>query len=114
MAGLKKGVGRIAFLVGIIGAVLLGVAAGIGLFQTSGWFLTLLIVAGVVIGLLNITEQESVPMMVAALVIGAGAGVLGALPMVGKFIGALMVSIAAVVLPAAIIIAGKTIWNKAS
>jgi hypothetical protein len=109
-----KNVGRLAFVIGIIGAVVAGSLAGLGLFQTTGWFLTTLIVAGVIIGLLNITEQESVPLMVAALVIGAGAGVLGGLPMVGKFVGSLMTAIAAVVLPASIIIAIKTVYRKAS
>ena len=113
MALVKK-VGKIAFLVGIIGALILGLLAGLGLFQTAGWLLTILILSGVVIGLLNITEQESVPMMVASLVVGAGAGVLGAMPTVGKVIGSVMTSLAAVVIPAAIIIAVVTIWKKAS
>jgi len=109
-----KGVGKWAFLIGIVGALILGALAGLGVFATPMWMTVVLVLAGIVIGLLNVTDAESVPLMVAALVIGVGAGVLGMLPLVGEFIKAVMTAVAAVVLPAGIIIALSTVWKKAS
>lgn len=109
-----KGIGKVAFVVGLGGALVVGALAGSNVYQTPDWLVVALVLVGIIIGLLNITEQESVPLMVAALVIGAGAGILGTLPMVGEFIKAVMTAIAAVALPAGIVIAVRTIWRKAS
>ena len=108
-----KDIGKWAFLVGFFGALVAGTLAYFGAFQVEGWYLFALILAGVVIGLLNIKDSESVSLMVAALIIGAGASFLGNLPTVGKFVSATMISLAAVTLPAAIIVAVKTFWKKA-
>lgn len=111
---LVKGIGKVAFVVGIVGALLAGTLAGFGVVQTAGWVLWTLIAAGTLIGLLNITEKESALLMISTLVVGSGSLILGSLPMVGAFIGALMTSVGALVLPAAIVIALKTIYKLAS
>ena len=105
----KNQIGNIAFLVGIIGSVVLGALSGLELFTAGIWFTVLLIVSGLVIGYMNITRSEAVPVMVSALVIGGGAGILATLPVVGTLIEAVLASLAKVILPAGITIALNTL-----
>jgi hypothetical protein len=71
-----------------------------------------LIVAGLIIGFLNAKEVEKMPLMVASLVIGGGAGVLSTLTLVGTFITAILGALALVVVPAGIAIAVVVFMNK--
>lgn len=106
--------GAIAFLVGIVGAVLLGLLSGLGVFETGVFLTIVLIIAGIVIGLVNITSKEAVAVMVASLVLGGGAGILATLPFIGGVLDAILISLAKVILPAGIVIAVKTVIDKAS
>lgn len=105
--------GTWAFMIGIVGAILLGLLAGLGVFSAGTGLTVLLVVAGLVIGFSNITVKEAVPVMVAALVLGGGAGILASLPLIGGVVEAILASLAKVALPAGIVIAVKTIWEKA-
>jgi hypothetical protein len=106
---MKGTIGKIAFVLGIVGALILGVLSGLKLFDpTSIIFSSILIVAGIVIGLLNITDKESIPFMISALVLGVGTASLASLPYIGFFLGAVFETLAKVILPASIVIAIKT------
>jgi hypothetical protein len=105
--------GSIAYMVGFFGAIIVGILGGLKFFEIGPVVSAILVVAGIVIGLVNIMEKEAMSVMIAALIIGAGAGILASLPLVGEFIGAIMAALAMVILPAALVVAFKTVMTKA-
>lgn len=102
---MEETIGRWAFLVGIALAILAG------LFSLTGWWVPIvLLVLGLVIGFLNVTGKESTPFLVAAvalMIVGsAGLGVFGTL---GSIVEAILKNIVAIVVPAALIVALKSV-----
>jgi hypothetical protein len=110
----KMGIGRIAYLIGFFGAIIVGLLVGLGTIEAGTMLTTILVLAGVIIGFMNIATKESTAFMVASLVIGAGAGLLADLAFIGPFIVAVLSAIAAVILPAAVIVAVKEFMVRAS
>lgn len=109
----KLKLGGMLYLVGIIGGLLLGLLAGLGIF-TAGTTLTLvLVVVGLGLGLFNISKTESVPVMVAVLIFGIGAGSLSILPAVGTIVGSMLDSLAKVIVPMSLVVAFNVIIKKA-
>ncbi len=99
--------GEWAFLIGVI------IALGFGLFKgpAIGTFATILIVLGVIVGILNIAERETMPYLVAAIaLLAAGSAGIEALPFADVFnLPAMLSNIVLFVAPAAVIVALKTI-----
>lgn len=111
-----KKFGEWAFLIGVI------IAVAIGLFSTklsanvSGWLILLLVLAGLVVGLLNISAKESTSFLVAsaALLITSTAGdTLIKIPTIGIYMTNIVKQIGVFVTPAAIIVALKSIQSLA-
>lgn len=115
--------GEYAFLVGVVVAVLAAVAWWAGALaagsSTLGWISALLVVLGIVVGLLNITEKESQPFLLAAVaLLVAGTASFAALNTVvaniGTFLDQVVHNLAVLVAPAAVISAVKATWAMAS
>jgi hypothetical protein len=104
--------GWILFVVGFAGAALVGLLESINLIPSYNWVPWALIVVGAAIGLLNITTDEAVPVMIAALVLGMGAGFLAILPAIGAVLEAILMKIAFLSVPIAVPVAIKTIMDK--
>lgn len=99
--------GEWSFILGVVIAVLAG------LFGTTyAWVPTLLVVLGVLVGLLNISDREITTFLIAAiaLVVGGSAS-LGSLPTIGAYLGPIMQYIATFVAPAAVIVALKAVYE---
>jgi hypothetical protein len=112
-------VGRWAFMIFVIIAILAGVAAGFGGKAALGWVSLVMVILGIIVGLTTLTEKETTPFLTAAialLVANAGSVFLVidevANPL-GTIINAILNNIAAFVAPAAIILAVKAIYNLA-
>ena len=110
--------GEYAFLACIVIAVLAGLATGLAGYQ-SGAVNALLVVLGVVVGVLNISEKETTPFLVAAIALIAAATVgFEAIDSVvanaGSTLNAIFNYIATFVAPGAIIVAFKAIYALAS
>jgi len=104
-----KKLGEYAFLVGIILAVLAGLV-----MQTGGWVAVLLVLLGVVIGFLNITQKETIPFLIASIaLLMAGSAGLEKLPLVGGIVAAVISNVLHLVAPAAVIVALKTVYDLA-
>ena len=106
--------GQWSFIVGVLIALLLGVLPS----QWNGMLTLLLVVLGLIVGLLNVTEKETTPFLVAAIALLATGTAKESLKVIPPdALGAYMVSavgnIAAFVAPAAIIVALKAIWALA-
>ena len=105
-------VGEWSFILGVLLAVVFG-------FMTAGSYagiLTLvLVIAGLIVGLLNISEKETTPFLVAsiALIVTSSAKLTvidGLVPMVGTWLQNIVGNIAVLVTPAAIVVALKAVY----
>ena len=102
--------GEWAFIIGVIVAIV------VSLFKVndtvSGWLVLLLVVLGLVVGLLNVTEKETTPFLVAAaalLITGTAGSSLAVIPVIGDYLQSIVQNIAVFVAPAAIVVALKAI-----
>ena len=110
----NKKMGEYAFLVGVVIAVLAGIASG-SVAAYAGEITAVLVLLGVIVGLLNITEKETTPFLVAAIaLVVAGTAGFSPIPAVGTIIDSIVGMIALFVAPAAIIVALKAVYSLAS
>lgn len=109
-------VGEYAFLAGVIIAVLAGVAAG-AVVAYAAWITLALVVLGIIVGLLNVSEKETQPFLVAAIAlmvtgtIAAFVSIDTVLPPLGSIVAGVVGQIAVFVAPAAVIVALKAVWD---
>lgn len=101
--------GSWAFLIGVVLAVLLGIFGGA---LTATWLMVLVII-GLVVGFLNITEREVHPFLMSGIVLilaaSLGGSLMQSIPYVGEILDALM----AIFVPATIIVAIKNVFSLA-
>lgn len=105
---MEKMVGKWAFIIGVLLAIVAGI---IPTLQTAtvGW---VLIVLGLVIGFLNVTEQETTAFLIAAIALmTVGAAGLAALSYIGGYITAILANIVTIVAPAALVISIKAVYT---
>ena len=103
--------GHYAFFIGAILAVIAGLFAGL---IPDTVVITLLVVLGLIVGLLNITVKETSTFLIAAIALMlAGVVNLGLIPYVGLYLRSILTNIVVFVVPAAIIVALKTIYSLA-
>lgn len=111
---LSSYIGLLAFFIGII----LAIVGGIGYHDNSGITLTLVIV-GILVGLLNITGKEVLPLLIAAIALIVVGLTQGFLPLddlggeAGTKINAIVAYLATFMAPAAVIAAFRAIWAVA-
>ena len=108
-------IGEWAFIIGIIIAILVGFVNDSNLM---GILTLVLVVLGLLVGFLNITEKETTPFLVAAIALLATGGASDSLKLIppavlGNFLANAVNNIAAFVAPAAILVAVKAIWALA-
>lgn len=107
-----KQLGLWLYMGGFFGSIAVGVLEYYNALPNMTWLPIASIVLGLAIGLLNITEKEAMPLMLAALVIGAATGILAVLPSVGGLLEAVFLKIAALSLPVALPVGIKTFYEK--
>ena len=100
--------GKWAFLVGVLLAVVLGV-----LGPVTGTWAMVLVVVGIIVGLLNVADREVMPFLMsgAVLIIASalGGNLMGNVPYVGSVLDALL----AIFVPATVIVAVKNVFGLA-
>lgn len=105
-------VGEWAFLACIAIAIIAGLASSylVGVPVTLA-----LVVLGVIVGLLNVSEKETTSFLVAAIALLAASGVAQwtELAAIGTYVTAILTNIGAFVAPAAVIVALKAVWAMA-
>ncbi|HIJ10874.1 TPA: hypothetical protein HA278_02335 [Candidatus Woesearchaeota archaeon] len=76
---------------------------------------TTLVILGTIVGLFNLTAKETTPFLVAAIALMlAGIVNLGLIPGVGLYLRSILSNIVVFVVPGAIIVGLKAIWQLAS
>ncbi len=107
MAKGSKGFGGWAFIIGVVIAVLVGLFGGL-----SSWLWALVII-GLIVGLLNVSGGESTNFLLAAvslvIVTALGSNVMSSIAVLGDILNA----ITALVVPATVIVALKSIYTLA-
>lgn len=108
MKGMDK-LGSWAFIAGLILALLFGFISG------ASWTVPVLVVLGLFVGFLNISERESTPFLVATIaLLAAGTANLSSIPSLGYYLEGILANVAVFVAPAAIVVAIKSIYEMAS
>ena len=108
--------GQWAFIIGVVIAVVIGMFSSSLSGDIKGWLILLLVVLGLVVGLLNVTEHESTPFLIASaalLLTGTAGDTLSIIPKIGGYLAGIVQAIAVFVTPAAIVVALKSIQSLA-
>jgi|SRR3990167_816522 len=105
------------FLVGMVGALILGILQGVDIIKVMNPVVIILMAAvGIAIGVINITNAESQRFMVAVLVLGGAAALISGLDLLSgmsKMLDAIFQNIANVALPAGMVVAIRSIYKDA-
>jgi len=101
--------GSWSFIIGLAIAVLVGLFT-----EATGVIVTILVVLGVIVGLLNVTDKEVTSFLLAsATLMLAGGANLASIPVIGSILTRVLSNIVVLVAPAAIIVAVKAIYGLA-
>lgn len=104
-------IGRWSFILGVLIAIVVGILSSQG---ESVMLVSLLIILGFIVGLLNVQLKETTEFLIAgvALVIVSqmAGSVVSSVPIIGPFIQAILASILIFVLPATIMVAVRKIY----
>jgi hypothetical protein len=100
-------VGKWAFIAGLVLAVLLGYILGLG------WAVWVLAILGVIVGLLNVTREDTERFLLAAIAFGLSVTALNTVPGLGPHITNILGYVAAFVAGAVVVVALKALFQTA-
>ena len=116
---MEKQIGNYSFIVGVIIAIVLGLAVP-ALQAVNQWLWSLLVVLGLVVGFLNVSGKQSKDFLwvTVALVVVAYAGSAQVeswtdVQLIGPYLKGIFDGILAFVVPASVVVALKTVWTLA-
>lgn len=104
---IRKNIGYWIFLVGVLIAIL----AGIANTRTNPTIIGVLAILGLIVGLINVTLKEEVPFLIASVVLIIASTSLQAIPYIGNLLTAILMYIVVFVSPAAIVVALKAVYH---
>jgi MFS-type transporter involved in bile tolerance (Atg22 family) len=102
-------IGRLAFLAGILLAIILGLVVD----STKVW-IAVLAGLGVIVGLLNVTQHEGKTFLIAAIALLLIGNPQSGLVELGASLETVLSNISVFVAPAALVVAGRSLWGTAS
>ena len=104
--------GEWAFILGAVIAVVSGLAAGMLDATTAGYITLALVILGLVVGFMNIGDKDIQSFLIAVIgLILVGTANLGSVPIVGVYLSAMVLNVAAFVAPAALVVSLKAVYN---
>ncbi len=105
--------GNYAFIVGVVLAIILGLfGTYIPVYIETITYI--MVILGLIVGFYNIGHKETVNFLIAAIaLLAVGAAGLETLPVIGLYVGGILMQIAVFVAPAAIIVALKAVYDLA-
>ncbi|MBL7206525.1 MAG: hypothetical protein ISS36_02920 [Candidatus Aenigmarchaeota archaeon] len=108
-------IGEYAFILGVIIAVVAGLAAGVLDPSTAGYVTLALVILGLVVGILNVGDKNLTEFLIASIaLIAVGTANLSAIPVIGSYLASMVLNIAAFVAPAALVVGLKVVYNLAA
>jgi len=114
----EKKIGQYSFIVGVIIAVLLGLAIPT-LADATPLLVSLLILLGLIVGFLNVANKQTNEFLIVGVVLvllsyAGGAGTtLGGVMYIGSYLQGVFQGLLAFIIPAVVIVALKNIWALA-
>jgi len=112
-------VGKYAYLIGVIAALIVGVVASYISATAVGWLTSLIVIAGLIVGFMNVGAKEVKDFLLvsAVLVIVAGFGganaALGSVMYIGSFLSGILTQLLAFVVPATVVVSLKAVLELA-
>ena len=103
----RQTIGKWAFIVGLVIAVLAGL-----LFQPE-WAIWVLAILGVIVGLLNVAAEETRGFLMASIALTLSATALNTLPIIGTALSLVLPFVVAFVAGATIVVALKELFQTA-
>ena len=103
----RESIGKWAFIIGLVIAVLAG------LFFQPSWAIWVLAILGVIVGLLNITAEQTHGFLLAAIALTLSATALNTLPVIGTALSYVLPFVVAFVAGAMIVVALKELFATA-
>jgi len=103
----RQTLGKWAFIIGLVIAVLAGL-----LFQPE-WAIWVLAILGVIVGLLNVTAEETRGFLLASIALTLSATALNTLPVIGTALSLVLPFVVAFVAGATIVVALKELFQTA-
>jgi hypothetical protein len=103
----REMVGKWAFIIGLVVAVLAGI-----LFQ-PGWAIWVLAILGVIVGLLNVAAEDTRGFLLASIALTLSATALNTLPIVGTALSYVLPFVVAFVAGGMIVVALKELFQTA-
>ena len=100
-------IGKWAFIIGLVVAVLAG------LFFQPGWAIWVLAILGLIVGLLNVTAEDTRSFLLASIALTLSATALNTLPLVGTALSYILPFVVAFVAGATIVVALKELFQTA-
>jgi hypothetical protein len=100
-------IGKWAFTVGLV----IAIVGGLGFGQT--WFAWLLVLLGLIVGFLNVTDREAQKFLLAAIGLIVAATAWGLLPYVGGYLSAILNNVVAFIGAAVVVVALKVLFETA-
>ena len=97
-------VGKWAFIIGLVIAVLAG------LFFQPTWAIWVLAILGVIVGLLNVTAEETRGFLLASIALTLSATALNTIPVIGRALSFVLPFVVAFVAGATIVVALKELF----
>ena len=103
----RETIGKWAFIIGLV------IAALAGLFFQPGWAIWVVAVLGVIVGLTNVTAEETRGFLLASIALTLSATALNTLPVVGTAFSYVLPFVVAFVAGATIVVALKELFQTA-
>jgi hypothetical protein len=100
-------IGKWAFIIGLVLAVLAGI------FFQPGWAIWVLAILGVIVGLLNVTAEETRGFLLASIALTLSATALNTLPVLGTALSYILPFVVAFVAGGMIVVALKELFQTA-
>jgi hypothetical protein len=105
-------IGRLAFLIGVAVAIVLGIVAPAE-GQTALW-IGILAVLGLIVGIVNVTQSEGQKFLIAAIALLVLVNASTGLVVLWDKLGVILQYVAVYTAPAALVVAGRTLWGTAA
>jgi len=103
----REKIGKWAFIIGLVLAVLAGI------FFQPGWAIWVLAILGVIVGLLNVTAEETRGFLLASIALTLSATALNTLPVLGTALSYILPFVVAFVAGGMIVVALKELFQTA-
>jgi len=110
-----KRIGGYSFIIGVILAIVLGLASSALGGETELWLGSLLVVLGLIVGFLNVAGKETKEFLIVAVILvltayaGNAAASLGGVLYIGPYIVGIFNQLLAFVIPATVVVALKEV-----